>query len=70
MRALRDLAPPGTCRGWHGFVPHWPRHPGPLLEFAAVQLVVVALPEELFFRGCVLGLLERRWPPTRPIASG
>jgi hypothetical protein len=55
VRALRDLAPPGTCRGWHGFVPHWPRHPGPLLEFAAVQIVVVALPEELFFRGCCSG---------------
>ncbi len=70
VRALRDLAPPGTCRGWHGFVPHWPRHPGPLLEFAAVQIVVVALPEELFFRGCVLGLLERRWPPTRRFLGG
>ena len=70
VKSLRDLAPRGTCHGWHGFEPHWPKHPGPLLEFCAVQIVVVALPEELFFRGCVLGLLERRWPPTRRFLGG
>lgn len=67
---LRALAPPGTCRGWHGVELHWPRHPGALAEFVLVQIVVVALPEELFFRGCVLGLLERRWPPTRRWLGG
>jgi hypothetical protein len=69
-RWLRDLAPPGTCRGWHGFDPPAPRHVAALAEFIAVQIVVVALPEELFFRGCVLGLLERRWPPTRRVLGG
>lgn len=39
-------------------------------EFVAVQLVVVALPEELFFRGMLLGLLERRFPPKRRILGG
>jgi membrane protease YdiL (CAAX protease family) len=39
-------------------------------EFAAVQLVVVALPEELFFRGLLLGLLEQRFPPARRILGG
>jgi hypothetical protein len=39
-------------------------------EFAAVQLVVVALPEELFFRGLLLGLLERRFPPARRVLGG
>ena len=35
-----------------------------------VQLVVVALPEELFFRGFLLELLERKWPPKRRILGG
>lgn len=39
-------------------------------EFAAVQLVVVALPEELFFRGVLLGLLEQRFPPKRRWLGG
>ncbi len=69
-RWLRELAPPGTCRGWHGFAPHWPRHPSALAEFVAVQVVVVALPEELFFRGCLLRLLEARWPPRRRFLGG
>lgn len=30
---------------------------------AAAQLVVVALPEELFFRGYIQGRLEDAWPP-------
>ena len=34
---------------------------------AAAQLVVVALPEELFFRGYVQGRLEEAWPPTRTL---
>lgn len=40
------------------------------LEFCLVQLVVVALPEELFFRGFLLGLLEQRFPPKRRILGG
>ena len=39
-------------------------------EFAAVQLVVVALPEELFFRGVLLGFLEQRFPPARRVLGG
>jgi hypothetical protein len=39
-------------------------------EFAAVQLVVVALPEELFFRGMLHELLERRFPPARRVLGG
>ena len=33
-----------------------------LLAFS--QLVVVAIPEELFFRGYLMGRLEHVWPPT------
>src|SRR5690606_12635755 len=36
-----------------------------LAEFAAAQLVVVALPEELFFRGFLHHLLEKAIPPRR-----
>jgi membrane protease YdiL (CAAX protease family) len=48
---------------WLGFL-HW--HPAgfPLAQFAAswiVTLFFVALPEEIFFRGLLLNLLERRW---------
>jgi membrane protease YdiL (CAAX protease family) len=39
-------------------------------EFCLVQLFVVALPEELFFRGFLLHLLEQRFPPKRRIAGG
>src|SRR5205085_3627101 len=39
-------------------------------EFCLVQLVVVALPEELFFRGFLLGLLEKRFPPKRKLWGG
>jgi len=40
------------------------------LEFCLVQLVVVALPEELFFRGFLLHLLEKRFPPKRRLFGG
>ena len=39
------------------------RWPPDLLTRAAAQLIVVALPEELFFRGYVQGRLEDAWPP-------
>lgn len=32
---------------------------------AANQVLVIALPEEMFFRGYLLGRLEARWPPAR-----
>lgn len=71
LPTVRELAPPGTCRGWHGFSLHAPRQPlGDLLEFCAVQIVVVALPEELFFRGCLHKLLEERFPPRRRLWGG
>lgn len=53
---------PGSCaRALH---PVWRLPPDFLLQ-AAAQLVVVALPEELFFRGYVQGRLEDALPPTR-----
>ncbi len=68
---LRQLAMPGQCarwRGWDGIKP-------PLIDFAFVkvafvQVVVIALPEELFFRGFVHELLERAIPPKRRLWGG
>lgn len=69
---LRVLTPPGTCvhwSGWRGSL-QGALPIGELVELAAIQLVVVALPEELFFRGFLLHLLERAWPPTRRFLGG
>jgi hypothetical protein len=70
-RWLRDVAPPGLCRrflGWDGFA--HPRLPKDALEALFSQLVVVALPEELFFRGLLLGRLEQALPPSRRVLGG
>jgi membrane protease YdiL (CAAX protease family) len=69
--ALRALAPPSACRSFQGFEHiHAPRLDLDFAQFALVQLVVVALPEELFFRGCLLHLLERALPPKRRLLGG
>jgi membrane protease YdiL (CAAX protease family) len=68
---LRQLAPPGTCprfRGWDGI--QAPAVDLELLELAFVQVVVIALPEELFFRGFIHELLERAMPPRRRVLGG
>jgi membrane protease YdiL (CAAX protease family) len=53
---------PGSCvRMLHPLY----RLPPDFLTLAAAQLVVVALPEELFFRGYLQGRLEDAWPPRR-----
>jgi uncharacterized protein len=67
VRAACAHAPalvPGSCfRAAH---PLWRLPPDFLLQ-AAAQLIVVALPEELFFRGYVQGRLEEALPPTRTL---
>lgn len=70
-RELRLLAPPGVCRAYRGLAElHAPALDWELAQFVLVQAVVVALPEELFFRGCLHELLERRFPPTRRWLGG
>lgn len=55
---------PGSCfRATH---PLWRLPPNLALD-AAAQLIVIALPEELFFRGYVQGRLEEALPPTRKL---
>ncbi|MEO7095972.1 MAG: type II CAAX endopeptidase family protein [Polyangiales bacterium] len=68
---LSNLVPHGMCARYGGLAGlHAPTLTAKLAEFCAVQLVVVALPEELFFRGFLLGLLETRFPPKRRILGG
>jgi hypothetical protein len=54
------------CRSWVG---SWrrvhPRLPGEFAQLALAQLLVVALPEEYFFRGYVQTRLEAVWPSSR-----
>jgi hypothetical protein len=57
---LPKLASGACFRVMH---PHFRLPPG-FAMMAAAQLVVVALPEELFFRGYIQGRLEDAWPPT------
>lgn len=68
---LGTLAPKGTC-GWYQGLDtlHAPRITWTYSEYVLVQMLVVALPEELFFRGFMLGLLEKRFPPKRRFLGG
>ena len=55
----------GLCRHWLGPAGGHLRLPPRFLLLAFSQLVVVAIPEELFFRGYLMERLEQVWPPTR-----
>ena len=71
VEALRNLAPQGMCArfvGWAGA--HAPQVDWALLEWMATQLIVVALPEELFYRGFLLYHLEKALPPKRRFLGG
>jgi membrane protease YdiL (CAAX protease family) len=52
------------CPFWRGFGGGALRLPPDFLTSALNQVVVVAIPEELFFRGYLMGRLDERWPPT------
>jgi uncharacterized protein len=70
-KLLVHLVPRNMCVHYGGLhALHPPRITGALGEFVLVQLLVVALPEELFFRGFLLGLLEKRFPPKRRFLGG
>jgi membrane protease YdiL (CAAX protease family) len=53
------------CPLWRGFGGGTLRLPPDFLTSALNQVIVVAIPEELFFRGYLMGRLDERWPPTR-----
>src|SRR5438552_2347485 len=61
--ALARLCP-GGWRGWAGGPLRWPDG---FALIAANQLLVVAIPEEVFFRGYLLQRLEAFWPARRRI---
>jgi uncharacterized protein len=68
---LAKIAFPGMCstwRGWEGA--RFPALGLSFLELAAIQVIVIALPEELFFRGYVHRLLEQAIPPRRRLLGG
>ncbi|HET9622128.1 MAG TPA: CPBP family intramembrane glutamic endopeptidase [Kofleriaceae bacterium] len=78
---LAQLAPARVCAHFGGLAslhaPRWlwaePGAPVPnalSAEWCAVQWLVVALPEELFFRGFLLEKLEQRFPPARRWLGG
>ena len=68
---LRALTPAEMCGRYTGLAgAHVPAVDLDLLEFAGLQLLAVAMPEELFFRGFLLGLLEQRFPPRRRWRGG
>ncbi|HVZ87249.1 MAG TPA: CPBP family intramembrane glutamic endopeptidase [Polyangia bacterium] len=54
----------GLCRHWLGAAGGQLRLPPKFALLALSQLVVVAIPEELFFRGYLMERLEKVWPPT------
>jgi membrane protease YdiL (CAAX protease family) len=55
------------CRNWLGPAGGHLRLPPGFALAAFSQLVVVAIPEELFFRGYLMERLEQVWPPTRTL---
>jgi len=78
---LSHLVPRGMCSRYGGLANlHLPSlallEPRPedrtvvSVEWCLVQWLVVGLPEELFFRGFLLGKLEQRFPPARRFLGG
>jgi membrane protease YdiL (CAAX protease family) len=53
------------CPHWRGWAHGSLRSPPELLTSALNQLIVVAIPEELFFRGYLMPRLDRHWPSER-----
>ena len=53
------------CSRWLGLADVYWRLPSDFVWLALSQIVVVAVPEELFFRGYLMGRFEERWPSRR-----
>src|SRR5262249_25522795 len=63
--------PAAMCQKFAGFagLAH-PRLPDGFADLVLGQLVLAAIPEELFFRGYLLELLEQAYPPRRRFLGG
>jgi len=57
------------CPRWTGFAGASLRLPDGFVLAALTQLVVVAVPEEFFFRGYLYARFEERWPSRRRLAG-
>lgn len=56
---------------WWGPVGPFQFNPGPQpWDEIATQIIAIALPEEMFYRGYLQSELQRRWPPRRPGLGG
>jgi len=64
VRHLTDVLSP-ICASWLGWAGFSLRLPTGFLLLALSQLLVVALPEEIFFRGYLMSRLEEIWPSRR-----
>jgi uncharacterized protein len=60
---MEPFAP--TCGRWLGWTSADVRLPADFLLLALSQVVVIAVPEEMFFRGYLYARLEERWPSRR-----
>ncbi len=69
--SLSVLAPAGWCGRWRGLDgAAWPPLDWAFAEHAAAQVIAVAIPEELLFRGYIHGQCERAFPPRRRVLGG
>jgi membrane protease YdiL (CAAX protease family) len=64
LRAFAQAMSP-ICSHWHGWAGFHLRLPDGFLVLLLSQLLVVAVPEEIFFRGYLMSRFEERWPSRR-----
>ena len=64
LRALSEVMAP-LCAGWHGISGLHLRLGDGFAGLALSQIMVVAVPEEIFFRGYLMSRFEERWPSRR-----
>lgn len=63
-RAWTDLLAP-MCARWHGLAGFRLQLPDGFVVLVLSQILVVAVPEEVFFRGYLMSRFEDRWPSRR-----
>jgi uncharacterized protein len=64
LRAWADVMAP-LCGQWHGWSGFRLRLPDGFVVLLLSQILVVAVPEEVFFRGYLMSRFELRWPSRR-----
>jgi membrane protease YdiL (CAAX protease family) len=64
LRRLAEVLAP-MCARWHGLAGFHLRLPDGFVVLLLSQILVVAVPEEIFFRGYLMSRFEERWPSRR-----